>query len=181
MKDQLEILNSTKPSGPDGIAPMILRNISDGLIKPLTYLFNQSLQCGRLPYVWKQSHVTPIYKNKGSASDVSNYRPISLTCVLCKMMEKIIVKYMHNYVFQHDLLTKHQSGFMPRASTVNQLLDIYNTIVSNLDVGKDVRFIFCDISKAFDRVWQVELLYKLKKLGINQKLFNWIADYLDHR
>jgi hypothetical protein len=60
--------------------------------------FNQSLQCGQLPYIWKRPHVTPVYKNIGTASDITNFRPIALTCVLCKMMETIIVKHLHNYV-----------------------------------------------------------------------------------
>ena len=181
VKDQLDILNSSKPSGPDGVAPMILKKISISLVSPLTFLFNQSLQCGRLPYIWKRSHVTPVYKNKGSMSEVSNFRPISLTCVLCKMMEKILVKHMHNYVLEHHIITKHQSGFQPKDSTVYQLLNIYNTILSNLDIGKDVRFLFCDVSKAFDRVWHRGLLFKLRKIGINGKLLNWITDYLDDR
>ena len=88
---------------------------------------------------------------------------------------------MHNYVLEHHIITKHQSGFQPKDSTVYQLLDIYHTIISNLDIGKDVRFIFCDVSKAFDRVWHKGLLYKLKKIGITGKLLDWITDYLDDR
>lgn len=67
-------------------------------------------------------------------------------------MEKIIFKYLYNFILENDILTKYQSGFQPNDSTVNQLVEIYNTIIYNLDKGKDVRFIFCDISKAFDKV-----------------------------
>jgi hypothetical protein len=67
----------------------------------------------------------------------------------------------------HHIITEHQSGFQPKDSTVNQLVYIYNTIISNLDIGKDIRFIFGDISKAFDRVWHTGLLYKLRKIGID--------------
>ena len=90
-------------------------------------------------------------------------------------MEKIIFKYLYNYLEQHDILTKHQSGFRPKDSTVNQLLEIYYVIIENLDKGKDIRFIFCDISKAFDKVWHEGLLYKLKKYGINGSLINWFT------
>ena len=89
-------------------------------LSSLTLLFNQSLQCGQLPYIWKRSHVTPVYKNKGTASDITNFRPIALTCVLCMIMEKIIVKHLHNYVLEHHIITEHQSGFQPKDSTVNQ-------------------------------------------------------------
>ena len=181
VKDQLEILNSNKPSGPDGVAPRILCHISKSIIKPLTLIFNQSLASGRLPYIWKRSLVTPVYKNKGSISDVSNFRPISLTCVLCKVMEKIIVKHLHNYLLKHHIISKHQSGFQPKDSTVNQLLAIYHTIISNLDRGNDIRFIFCDVSKAFDRVWHRGLLFKLKQIGIEGQILNWLTDYLQNR
>ena len=80
----------------------------------------------------------PCVQNKGTASDITNFRPISLTCILCKMMEKIIVKHLHNYVLEHHIITEHQSGFQPKDSTVNQLVYIYNTIISNLDIGNKV-------------------------------------------
>jgi hypothetical protein len=79
------------------------------------------------------------------------------------------------------LITEHQSGFQPKDSTVNQLVYIYNTIISNLDIGKDIMFIFCDISKAFERVWHTGLLYKLRKIGIDGNLLSWVTDYLDDR
>ncbi|PJE77627.1 hypothetical protein CI610_03447 [invertebrate metagenome] len=76
---------------------------------------------------------------------------------------------------------KHQSGFMPGDSTTNQLLSIYHTITSNLDSRKEVRFIFCDISKAFDRVWHKGLLHKLECYGITGNLLNWFNSYLTNR
>ena len=81
-------------------------------------------------------------------------------------MNKIIVKHLHNYVLEHHIITEHQSGIQPKDSTVNQLVYIFNTIISNLDIGKDIMFIFCDIPRAFDRVWHTGLLYKLRKIGI---------------
>ena len=70
----------------------------------------------------------------------------------------------------HNLLFKNQSGFQPSDSTINQLSEIYNIIISNLDKGKDIMFIFCDISKAFDNVWHKGLIYKLQKYGIRGKI-----------
>ena len=85
--------------------------------------------------------------------------------------------HLHNYVLEHHIITEHQSGFQPKDSTVNQLVYIYNTIISDLDIGKDIRFIFCDISKAFDRVWHTGLLLKLKAYGVDGKLFKWFERY----
>jgi hypothetical protein len=83
------------------------------------------------------------------------------------MMEKILVKHLHNYVLEDHIITEHQSGFQPKDSTVNQLVYIYNTIISNLDLGKDIRFIFCDISKAFDRVWHTGLILQSRSSTIS--------------
>lgn len=127
------------------------------------------------------SHITPVYKNKGNPEDPSNYRPIALTCTLCKILEKILLKTLHNYMKDHNLLFKNQSGFQPSDSTINQLTEIYNIIISNLDKGKDIMFIFCDISKAFDKVWHKGLIYKLQKYGIRGEILGWIENYITDR
>lgn len=178
--DQLKILNVTKPPGPDGISSRILKATSS-IYKPLTKLFNLFLSKKCLPYIWKQANVTPVFKNKGSADNLNNFRPISLTSSLCKIMEKVFFKYMFNYIKDNELLSKFQSGFQPGDSTVNQLVEIYDKIISSLDRGKDIRFIFCDISKAFDRVWHLGLIHKLEGLGFGGNILGWIEDYLTHR
>ena len=76
-------------------------------------------------------------------------------------MENVIHKHMFNFFKDHEVLTRLQSGFVPGDSTANQLVDIYNTFCKALDDGKEVRAVFCDISKAFDRVWHKGLLFKL--------------------
>ena len=110
--------------------------------------------------------MSPLYK-KDDPSLVCNYRPISLLSSIGKVMEKIVHKHMFNYFNDHSLITCLQSGFVPGDSTVNQLVDIYNTFCKALDNGLEVRAVFCDISKAFDRVWHKGLIYKLKRAGIN--------------
>ena len=72
-------------------------------------------------------------------------------------------------------------GFVPGDSSVNQLIDIYNTFCKALDEGEEVRTIFCDISKAFDRVWHNGLLFKLKSAGVSESLLTWFSDYLNDR
>ena len=131
--------------------------------------------------MWKRAHIPPVYKNKGDSCDPTNYRPISLTSVVCKIIEKVLFKYLYNFVLDCNLLCKHQSGFQPNDSTVNQLLEIYDTVIKNLDKGNDVRFIFCDVSKAFDKVWHQGLITKLHNYGFNTNMCSWIADYLTDR
>ena len=94
--------------------------------------------------------MSPLYK-KDDLSLVCNYRPISLLSSIGKVMEKIIHKHMFNYFNDHSIITCLQSGFVPGDSTVNQLFDIYNTFCKALDNGLNVRAVFGDISKAFDR------------------------------
>ena len=112
---------------------------------------------------------------------LSNYRPISLLSTVGKVMEKVIHKHMFNFLKDHKVLTRLQSGFVPGDSTAYQLVDIYNTFCKALDDGKEVRAVFCDISKAFDRVWHKGLLFKLKQAGIRSSLLQWLANYLLNR
>ena len=181
VKDQLDNLNINKPGGPDEISPKLIKTFGHHLVKPLTLLFNKSLQLGQVPCQWKMANVSAIFKGKGNKNDPTNYRPISITSCLGKILEKIIFKYLYNYLQEHEILTKYQSGFRPKDSTTNQLLEIYHIIIENLDKEKDIKFIFCDVSKAFDKVWHRGLLYKLKKYGINGNLHKWFESYVCNR
>ena len=96
-------------------------------------------------------------------------------------MEKIVHKHVFNFINSNNLITSLQSGFVPNDSTVNQLVDIYNTFCKALDEGKEIRTVFCDISKAFDRVWHKGLLVKLNQIGISGSLLSWFTDYLENR
>ena len=180
VKQILKTLPLGKAAGPDRINNRILKELSEPLSLPLCDLFNFSLSSGKVPKIWKQANVTPIHK-KDDPSDVSNYRPISLLSTVGKVLEKIVHKYLFNFFRNNNILTTLQSGFIPGDSTVNQLVDIYNTFCKALDEGKEVRAIFCDRSKAFDRVWHKGLLFKLRSAGISGSLLSWFTDYLHNR
>ena len=176
----LTSLNIGKASGPDSINNRLLKELAQPLTPPLKDLFNYSLAIGKVPSIWKQANVSPIYK-KDDPSVVSNYRPISLLSTVGKLLERIVHKHIFNLFQEHHIITTLQSGFVPGDSTINQLVDIYNTFCKALDDGKEVRAIFCDISKAFDRVWRKGLIYKLKTVGISGSVLRWFTDYLDNR
>ena len=173
-------LNVGKAVGPDTISNRLLQELALPLSAPLCNLFNFSLRTGQVPSSWKEAHVTPIHK-KNDPSDVSNYRPISLLNTMGKVLEKIVHKHVFNYFQDNNILTVLQSGFVPGDSTVNQLPDLYNTFCKSLDDSKEVRAVFCDISKAFDRVWHRGLLYKLRRAGITGSLLSWFSHYLQDR
>ena len=90
-------------------------------------------------------------------------------------------KYLFNFFRDYNALSAFQSDFFPGDSTVNQLIDISYTFCKARDEGKEVRAIFCDISKAFGRVWHIGLLFKLKSAGVSGSLLTWFSDYLNDR
>ena len=143
-------------------------------------LSNQSIETGVFPQCWKVAHVCPIYKN-GDRSLPSNYRPVSLLCTPAKVMERVVFKHLYNHFYDNNIITPLQSGFIPGDSTTNQLTFLYDTFCQALDAGKEVRVVFCDISKAFDRVWHAGLLHKLQAAGVLGNLLRWFNSYLTNR
>ena len=111
----------------------------------------------------------------------SNYRPVSLLCCISKVMERIIFKHMYNFLHCNDLFYKYQAGFLPGHSTVYQLIEMYHNIVKSIDEGKSCCVFFCDLSKAYDRVWHKGLLFKLETYGISGRLLDWFNCYLCNR
>ena len=122
-----------------------------------------------------------LFSKKGDKTNVSNYRPISLLSCIGKVFEKCIFKHLHNYIINNSLISPVQSGFTPNDSAVFQLIDLYDTFSKAIDDGKEIRVIFCDISKAFDRVWHKGLLFKLRRMGITGSLLSWFRSYLGRR
>ena len=173
----LQALNVDSAAGPDNLHPLLLRECAPGLVYPLYLLFRQSVRECRLPTVWKTSIVVPIYK-KGSRYDALNYRPISLTSVTCKCLERIIVRQLTAYLEDNNILTEHQFGFRSGRSTQDQLLSVYNDVSRIVDEGNVVDLIMFDFAKAFDTVSHPILLTKLHLLGIHSHLIHWIGDFL---
>ena len=96
-------------------------------------------------------------------------------------MERCVYKHLYNYLYSNHLLYEKQSGFLRGHSTVHQLIEIYHEIVSAFDAKQNLCMVFCDISKAFDRVWHRALIFKLRQLGIDGPLLQWFKNYLSNR
>ena len=178
--DILKILDTSKAIGPDLLNPTLLKEAASMFKYPLCRLFNLSLTLSTFPSEWKYANVTPVFK-KDCPSNLKNYRPISLISMVAKVMERLVYKHIYNYLIDNNLITTHQSGFTPGDSAVNQLLYITNEFGRALDEGKEVRVVFCDISKAFDRVWHKGLLRKLESIGIRGSVLPWVKNYLSER
>ena len=166
--------------GADGIHSRLLKEIASEITVPLTIMYNNSLRTGSLPTEWLSSVVVPIYK-KSFRYDPLNYRPISLTSVPCKVLEKAIVKHIYAYLEENNILSQQQFGFRSGHSTVEQLILTYNEITYLVDQGKTVDLLFFDYSKAFDVVCHHLLLQKLQCLGIEGDLLKWIEVFLMQR
>ena len=178
--DLLKCIDTSKATGPDGISPLLLKELATVIYKPLTVIFNQSLQNKEFPSLWKQANVIPIHK-KGNVHLCTNYRPVSLLSCVSKIFERIIFKHMYNFILDNQLITKSQSGFTPGDGTTYQLIYLYHNFCEAIDQGKEVRVVFCDISKAFDKVWHSGLLFKLHKNGIRGDLLEFLGNYLNDR
>ena len=179
-EEVLSILKSLpvgKAVGPDGVSNRILKELADQIGAPLTCLVNHPQAKGLAPEDWKKYHVSPIPKNDDTSLP-SNYRPISLLSNIDKAFERCICKHIYNHLHDNNILTPYQSGFTPGDSTTNKLTYLYNTFSEALNSGKEVRVVFCDISKAFDRVWHKGLLCKLKAASITGTFLDWFKDYL---
>ena len=155
-------LNPNKAHGHDGISIRMIQLSCESIAKPLCLLFRNCFEASTFPDEWKKGNVIPVYK-KGDKQIVSNYRPISLLPIFSKIFEKIIFDAIFNYMNTNNFLNSNQSGFRPGDSCVHQLISIVHDIHKSFDASpsQEVRGLFLDISKAFDRVWHKGLLYKL--------------------
>ena len=117
----LKNLKLHKAAGPDDVPLMLLKEAADEIAPAITLLFQASLNQGNTPSTWRKALVVPIFK-KGSKSDASNYRPISLTSVLCKLCEHILHSTILAHLANHKILSDAQHGFRKRRSCDTQLL-----------------------------------------------------------
>ncbi|CAM4702633.1 unnamed protein product [Caretta caretta] len=174
---KLKQFNGTKSGGPDNLHPRILKELAHEIASPLARIFNESVNSGVVPYDWRIANIVPIFK-KGKKSDPGNYRPVSLTSVVCKVLGKFLKEKVVEVNGKWD---KIQHGFTKGRSCQTNLISFFETVTDFLDKGNTVDLIYLDFSKAFDTVPHGELLVKLEKMGINMKIERWIRNWLTGR
>lgn len=166
-------LNAKKSTGPDKIPAIFLKRYVQLIGRFLLIIFNKSLETGKVPTDWLLARVFPVLK-KGSPVEISNYRPISLTCISCQVLEHISVKYLNNFLDKHSIIHNAQHGFRRGFSTNTQLVATINEFANVLDMNGQVDIIFLDFSKAFDRVSHNKLILTMKTIGISPEIINWV-------
>ena len=175
-------LDINKSHGHDNISARMLKLCDNSIVKPLMLIFNNCLVEENFPIHWKKANITPIHK-KGDRNNVENYRPISVLPLCGKLFEKIIYDDLYKYLETNSILNINQSGFRAGDSCINQLISITHEIFNSFDTNPtlEVRGLFLDISKAFDKVWHEGIIFKLKSNGVEGKILNLLKSFLDKR
>ena len=173
-------MKANKSPGVDGLSPKILKETVEQISKPLAHVFNMSLQEGIVPLEWKEANIIPLFK-KGSRNKSVNYRPVSLTSVICKLLETIIRDHMMDFLVKHKLINTSQHGFLKARSCLTNLLCFFEEITKWVDDGSPVHVIYLDFQKAFDKVPHQRLILKLKSHGMGNSIINWIEQWLTDR
>ena len=173
----LEGLNPSKASGPDQVPARVLKECAKPLAPVIADFYQQSIDEARLPYDWKQQYVHPVFK-KGSRSDPANYRPVALTCILCKTLEHIIASNLHCHLEEHGFLSDAQHGFRKLRSCETQLYATLQDFFDTLEAGGRLDAVVLDFSKAFDKVPHERLMSKLLHCGVQGSTRRWIRHWL---
>ena len=177
MYDALTSLNPTKAHGIDGIGPKLLKYCALALYKPIHHLFVLSITQHYLPREWRFHLITPIFKS-GNKSLVKNYRPISLLCVISKVLEKLVYDKIISFV--SSSISPHQFGFRQNHSTLQQLLIFLNSVYVSFGTSAQTDIVYLDFKKAFDSVTHNELLVKLWSF-VTGDIWKWFRGYLTSR
>jgi len=173
-------LNTYKSIGLGGIQPRVLRELAEELANPLSIIYEQSYLTGEVPDGWRIASVTHVYK-KGQKDDSGNYRPVSLTSVVGKIMEQLILSALIRHVQDNQGIRPNQHGFMKGKSCLTNLVSFYDQVTCLVDEGKAVDDVYLDFSKAFDTAPHSILLEKLVAYGLDGCTLRWNKKRLNGR
>lgn len=177
---KLQALNPGKAPGVDNIAPSVLINLAEVIAYPLKLIFQSSVDTHVVPTGWREANVVPIFK-KGRKSKAGNYRPVSLTSQLGKVLESIIRDAINSHLDKFNLIGSSQHGFVKGKSCLTNLLVYLEDVTKLLDEKKEVDVIYLDYAKAFDKVPHKRLGDKVRALGIDGDIAKWIQEWLSDR
>ncbi|KAI5708544.1 hypothetical protein M8J77_024913 [Diaphorina citri] len=175
-----KLLKNKTAKGEDEIPLSIIQDSIEHLAKPLSSIFNESLETGCFPCDYKNAIIIPLFK-KGEQHSIKNYRPISLLNTISKIFEKLMHSRLMNHLQKHKLLSDVQFGFVNNRSTSDAISNFLAELYLSLYQTKSAIGIFCDLSKAFDCVGHAHLLHKLESYGVRGKTLDWFTSYLSDR
>lgn len=167
--------------GMDNLHYELLKHVSDALLDELLSLMNDIWRQGRLPKSWKHAVVIPVLKPGKDPSSPSSYRPIALTSVLCKVMERMVTDRLVHFLESKGALAEYQSGFRKGRSTMDNVIALDYEIKRAFANKESLISVFLDIEKAYDMLWREGLLVKLSRYGVSGRMFGWIRNFLEER
>ena len=176
----LKGLNPSKALGPDELHPRVLKELATELGPVFAHLFQQSIDTGEIPKEWSLANICPLFK-KSDRSLACNYRPVSLTCVPCKLLEHIVCSNIMAHLDEYKLLSDRQHAFRKGHSCETQLTTVINDWAKILDNRGQVDTFILDFEKAFDTPPHELLKSKLFRYGIGGKTLKWIDSFLCFR
>ena len=147
----IQKLDPDKAHGQDNISISMIKICGKSICIPLRKIFEECLRTGTFPLEWRRGNVVPIF-GKGDKKIYENYRPVSFLPIFGKILERLIFEEMFPCFIENKLIAANQSGFKPGDSCINQLIAITHELYQSFDVGYEVRGVFLDISKDFDKV-----------------------------
>ena len=171
---KIKKMKDNKSPGVDGIPHKLFKEIVEQISTPIAKLFNLSLEEGIVPSEWKEANITPLFK-KGSRNKPEHYRPVSLTSVVCKLLESFIRDHIFEFLVKHKSINTYQHGFQKARSRLTNFLYFLEEITKWVDERSPVDVVYLDFQKAFVKVQHQRLLLKLKTHGMgNDVMINWI-------
>ena len=179
IKSTISSMNNSS-SGYDELPASIMKQCIDSYIEPLTLLINKSIQQGVFPVELKIARIIPLYKGENNQL-IHNYRPISVLPFFSKIFEKIVYKYVVDFLDDNNIFYQYQFGFRKHHSTSHAIITLVERVTKALDTGKYIVGVFLDLKKAFDTVDHSILLKKLEKYGIRGNMHKWFKSYLSFR
>ena len=180
VRRRLSQLDPSKATGPDAIPARVLKECAAELALPVTKLFTLCFITGTQPTLWKIANVVPVHK-RDSKSKLKNYRPVSLLCILSKVMESIVNTQVVSFLEKNNIISQYQFGFRSKLGTADLLTALHTEWLQSLANGGAVQVLAIDIAGAFDRVSHVGILAKAEAYGIQGLLLTWLTHYLSDR
>ena len=180
IEKMLKRVKVDKSPGMDKIHPRLLRETALTISTPLHMIFNASLRVQEIPDEWKKAQISAIFK-KEEKSQAGNYRPVSLTSVVCKVMESLVREHIINHMKNNSFFSDRQYGFISGRSTTLQLLEVLDRWTEAIDKGYNIDCVYMDYQKAFDTVPHRRLLQKAKAYGVTGQILGWIKSFLSSR
>ncbi|KAJ4429065.1 hypothetical protein ANN_26066 [Periplaneta americana] len=168
-------------AGPDNIPNIIYRHYPQRTVEFLAAIYTASFRRGALPPRWKHALILLFPKPRKDLTNVDNYRPISLTLTICKLMEHILNLCLQQYVDDADLIPQTQAGFRPHTDIIDQILKVLTPVETARERRQTIAIVALDMQRAFDTVWHDGLRYKLTNLGLPPQITRWISDFLQDR